>query len=115
MAEMFNIAKKLAAKSQHHQHHHACIITKGGKIIATGYNHLTMHAEMDALRKVTTRFLYSGKVQKGLVLWSFRWRKNGTWGNAKPCERCMYWMKRCTAFVIDDVYFTNAAGQLERL
>lgn len=114
---MYSLAKKLASKSEHKQHHHACIITKGGKIIATGYNHKYMHAEMDALRKVTTKALRNGRVQKGLVLYSFRWRKGGGFGNAMPCKMCQYRMFEVTRewLVIDAVYYTNEKGELVKL
>lgn len=113
---MLTLAKKLAARSQHKQHHHACIITKGGKVIATGYNHAFMHAEEDAIRKVVTRNKRSGREQTGLVLWSFRWRKNGTFGNAMPCDRCREAVSTISrGYSFSAVWFTNAEGKLERL
>lgn len=113
---MMNIAKKLASKSQHKQHHHACIITKGGKIIATGYNHRFMHAEVDALRKMDTRFWRTRKKSKGLTLYSFRWRKGGGFGNARPCAQCRLWIDSTTwGYKIDTVYYTNDKGQLVKL
>lgn len=112
---MLHLARKIAGKSQHHQHHHCCIITKGGKIVATGYNHLFMHAEMDAVRKVTTKALRQGRTQKSLVLYSFRWRKNGTWGNAKPCDKCMSAMYAKPWVEFAAIFYTNAEGQLVKL
>lgn len=113
---MFNIARKLATKSEHKQHHHACIITKGGKIIATGYNHRYLHAEEDAIRKLVTRWIRTGREQTGLVLWSFRWRKNGTWGNAMPCNRCREALSTWSqGYQFAAVRFTNTKGELQRL
>lgn len=111
---MLTLAKKLASKSQHRQHHHACIITKGGKVIATGYNHKFMHAEMDAIRKVTTRALRNGRPQKGLVLYSFRWRKGGSFGNAKPCDKCMSVIQMKPWVEVAAIYYTNSSGALTK-
>lgn len=109
---MLRIAKKLAQKSEHRQHHHAVIITKGGKIIATGYNHKFMHAEEDALRKVETLQIRNGRQFKGLVLYSFRWRKGGTWGDAEPCSRCY---NEILNYFVSAVYYTNSNGVLTKL
>lgn len=99
---MERLAKKLALKSTHKQHHHAAILTRGGAIIATGYNHETRHAEMVALGQ-----LFPDNA-KGCTLYSFRWRKNGTWGNAKPCSECAKYL------VGVKVYYTDAGGKLVR-
>jgi pyrimidine deaminase RibD-like protein len=113
---MLRIAKKLALKSEHRQHHHACIITKGGNIIATGYNHKFMHAEEDAIRKISKRFLCDGKKQKGLVLYSFRWTKGGQWGDAKPCSGCSFWINNGNhMYSISTTYYTNTEGVLTKL
>lgn len=112
---MLRIAQKLAQKSHHRQHHHACIITKGSKIIATGYNHKFMHAEQDAIRKVTTRALRNGRIMKGLTLYSFRWRKGGTWGNAAPCNKCLDVIERKPWLEISTIFYTNEKGELVKL
>lgn len=112
---MFNVARKIASKSEHKQHHHACIITKGGKIIATGYNHKFMHAEQDALRKITTMYLRQGRVLRGLTLYSFRWRKGGSFGNARPCASCERALQFTRGARVSAVYFTNSEGVLTKL
>jgi deoxycytidylate deaminase len=101
---MFHLAKKIAAKSKHKQHHHACIITKGGCILAMGANSVLGHAEMRAAYQLNK------EEWKYCTLWSFRWRKNGTFGMARPCHECMK-----IAVKFKKVYFTNADGKLERL
>lgn len=111
---MLHLARKLAAKSQHKQHHHACIITKGGSIVAVGYNHKFMHAEMDAIRKVNTKFFRTHRVQKGLTLYSLRWRKGGGFGNAKPCSACMAALSDHRYSVVDAIYYTNDKGELTK-
>lgn len=101
---MFNTAKKIASKSEHKQHHHACIITCGGAIIATGYNRKYLHAEMDALSKIKP-----SQSRKRLTLWSFRARKDGTWGCSRPCSKCRPWL------VGIKVYYIDWGGRIQRL
>ena len=112
---MLRIAQKLAAKSHHRQHHHGVIITRGSKIIATGYNHKHLHAEEDALRKVITLSLRTGRCIKGITLYSFRWRKGGTWGNAKPCQECTYMIETESHYTIAAIFYTNEKGELTKL
>lgn len=98
------LAIKLCSKSLHKQHFHCAIITCGGAVVATGYNHKFLHAEMDALGK-----LKPSQSRKKLTLYSFRWRKSGTWGNARPCLKCLPWLQGFK------VYFTNEQGEITRL
>lgn len=101
---MLKLAIKLASKSLHKQHFHAAIITCGGAVVSTGYNHKFLHAEMDALGK-----LKPSQSRKRLTLYSFRWRKGGQFGMAKPCSKCLPWLSGFK------VYFTNETGELVRL
>lgn len=111
---MFSLAKKIAKNSQHKQHYHSCIIVSGNKIIATGYNHKFMHAEIDALRKVVTRAIRSGRHQR-ITLYSFRWRKGGGFGMAKPCDKCYWNMRLAKMYTIDALWYTNERGELTKL
>lgn len=103
---MLRLAKKLALRSTHHQHHHAVIITKGGAHVAYGYNHNGIHAEMMALKQ-----LFPNDA-RGYTLWSFRWRKDGSWGNSKPCEKCQLAIKY---MLVKKVFYTDDNGQLVKL
>jgi deoxycytidylate deaminase len=103
---MYRLAKKLALRSTHRQHHHAVIITRGGAQIAYGYNHGERHAEVMALKQ-----LFPDDA-KGCTLWSFRWRKNGSWGMALPCQEC----QRIISFMkVKRVFYTDVNGKLVKL
>ncbi len=113
---MLRIAKKLARKSQHRQHHHAVIVTKGSKILATGYNHKFQHAEDDAIRKLETMSVRRDRKLTGLTMYSFRWRKGGTWGNARPCVICWHNITRLNGmYSFSAVYYTDDNGALVKL
>lgn len=122
---MFRLAQKIASKSDHKQHHHAVIVTKGGAIVAQAHNKGETHAELNALEQLyplslsrvlayPDDFPLTYKDWKGsnFTVYSFRWRKNGTWGNAKPCPACA---KALTLLKIKKVYYTNDEGKLVRL
>lgn len=73
---------KFAAKAVHKQHHHVAILTRGGAIVAIGWNHGECHAEEKALQQVWCDH------RPGLVLWSFRLTRAGKLAFAKPCPHC---------------------------
>jgi tRNA(Arg) A34 adenosine deaminase TadA len=118
--ELQNIARRVAAKSEHHQHHHAVIITKGGAIVAMGTNRRFKHAEQDALEQLfpnsLQRALITGKLHEfhggRYTVYSFRFRKDGSWGMAAPCEDCAMMLGMLG---IRKVWYTNGEGQLIRL
>lgn len=101
---MFHLAKTLALRSNHRQHHHAVVITKGGAIVAMGWNKGQRHAEYHAFSQLWPSLV------KHCVMWSFRWCKSGKWGMAKPCRRCME-----VAALFKKCFYTNEKGQLVRL
>lgn len=104
---MFSLAKKIAKQSTHRQHHHAVIITCGGAVVSVGSNINHKHAEIDAIGRLKV-----SQLRKKLTLWSFRWRKNGTWGQARPCEDCEGHIK---VYGITKVWYTDDSGKLVRL
>jgi pyrimidine deaminase RibD-like protein len=74
--------KRKAQCSRHKQHHHVAVLTRGGAVVAIGYNHEETHAEAMALGKVWPNR------RRGLVLWSFRLTKAGKLAMAMPCPKC---------------------------
>jgi pyrimidine deaminase RibD-like protein len=76
------VAERLAVrKARHRQHKHAVLIFVGRRVIATGWNSATKHAEIHALEQ-------AGEAAKGADVLSIRVRIRGEWGLAKPCPEC---------------------------
>lgn len=84
--KMIKTAFKFAQKSDHQQFKHAAIVLKGGAVLAFGFNHEKVHAEVNALKK-----LWPNK-RKGTTVISLRFTKSG-FGNSRPCPHCSKFMK----------------------
>lgn len=94
------MARKLAAKSLHPVAFHAAIVKRGGAIVAAGYNGGIIHAEMHALKKIWP----SERV--GTTIWSIRITRGGRLAMARPCDKCMEFIKESGVKAI--VYSTHA-------
>ena len=117
---MFRIANKQAARSTY-IYRLGAVITKGQRVLSTGYNRLTYcplnkykvskHAEMDAILKLMRR---DGGLSSlaGATLYVSRITKSGT-GLAKPCSRCMEVIRAVGISTI--VYTTNSGTIKERV
>lgn len=101
-----SLAQKNCLKSDHHQHYHCAIVVKGGSVVSVGYNVGTKHAEIQALNKMWP------SERKGVTLYSFRFRKGGTWGMAKPCRKCESYLKENGVKV---VYYTDENGTIKKM
>ncbi len=100
------------------------IIVKGGKVISVGFNHhgctgltrryrnkehvISTHAEVEAVQiaRKKTRL-------EGSKIYVVRIRKDGTFGNAQPCDMCMsilwnYGVSKCI-YTIDN----NSEGRMK--
>lgn len=95
------LSKKIAKKSTHHQHSHASFVVVGGSIQSMGYNCGTTHAEEKALKQ-----LWPNK-RAGVTVYSFRWRKDGSLGMAKPCPKCETFMRDAG---VKKVYYSDNNG-----
>ena len=62
---------------------HATILTRGGSIVAVGYNHDDIHSEVSAINK-----LWPNK-RAGCKFINIRIRRDGSLGLSAPCTRCM--------------------------
>lgn len=103
---MLKLARKITKKARHGFAFHACIVQRGGAIVATGYNHGTIHAEQNALGQ-----LWASE-RKGCKVWSIRVTKGGRLAMAKPCDSCENYLR---ANGIKIVWFSNDAGEIERM
>ncbi len=90
---IFRLAECASQYSNHPQHKMGAVITIKNKPIAIGYNkydkshpcmgHKKTHAELSAILSVRNK-----QRLKGATMIVFRRRKDGSLGNARPCERC---------------------------
>jgi deoxycytidylate deaminase len=84
---------------------HACLIVRGGGILAMGYNHGSCHAETMALKQIW------GNKRKGATLISIRITKGqNLLANAKPCPNCE---KAIRESGIKKVYYSTEQRTME--
>lgn len=94
------------AKVGHNHFWHVAFLTKGGAIVAIGYNHDNIHAEAHALSQVWPDH------RPGLVLWSYRLAKGGRLAMAKPCEDCQSLMRSDGVL---RVRYSDSEGKIQNL
>lgn len=80
-------AVRLLPRSTHTAHKHAVVVYRGGAIVAMGYNHGEIHAEVAALNKLWP------SERKGTKVVSIRMSKGGNLRLAKPCPDCEAYMR----------------------
>jgi deoxycytidylate deaminase len=108
----FDIAQKLAQKSDHASHQLGAVLVSRGKIVSFGWNQMktsphsphpfkSIHAEFHALSGVALKDL------KDTEMYVFREKKDGSLGNAKPCKFCA---KMLELSGIKKVYYTIDGG-----
>lgn len=108
----FNLAKKLASKSDHHSYRLGCVIFKGSKVLSLGYNQIKthtqsphdwkmIHAEFHALLGVAVCDL------RGASACVYRESRSGRVGLAKPCKGCESLLFGAG---LRKVYFTTDTG-----
>lgn len=102
---------------------HKAILVKGGKTVAYGESTLggcgkftkrdcrTCHAEINCLKALPRKFYRKPNKLSGLVLWSVRWRQDGTPANALPCAYCRTSLVRLG---ITACMYTDDDGQILR-
>lgn len=98
-------SKKVASLSKERFKHGALVI-KGGSVLASGYNHGKVHAEIHALSR-----LWGNKI-RGCTLISIRITKTG-FGNSYPCSLCQANMLRNR--VKSFIYFNGKEWLKERV
>lgn len=94
----FELAKKLARKSDHKAHPLGSVLVYKNRVVSVGFNKLrtnpnsntnfkTTHAEFDAV------FGNDLNITKGSVLYVWRSKKNGEPGMSRPCQFCQQLIK----------------------
>ena len=108
----FNIAKEVSEMSNH-RCRLGCVVVDHHRIISSGYNSATkchriqkeldrkyfpqqecsgpVHAEMSALIPLVKRRVDL----TGATIFVYRQKKDGTVAMARPCPRCMEYIRRC--------------------
>ena len=125
-----NCAKSMSKFSNHPKYKIGCVIVRGHRIISSGCNSNTktmpiqakvdsehfncectgkVHAETEAL----LYFIRHHIDLNGATLYTYRERKDGDYGLAKPCPRCMQLIKLVGIKKL--VYTTNGGMAKEKL
>lgn len=100
------VAHKLVHKARHQAHRHAAVVYRGGCVVSTGVNHDTIHAEVQALKKLWPDH------RRGTTVVSIRMTRGGKLGLAKPCAECEAYMREAG---VKTVLYSNAQGKMERM
>ncbi len=96
--KFFELAKKLALKSDHKSHPLGSVLVRKNRVISVGFNKLrtnpqsntkfkTTHAEFDAV------FGNDLSLTKNAILYVWRSKKSGDPGISKPCSFCQELIK----------------------
>jgi pyrimidine deaminase RibD-like protein len=96
-------AVKLAGTARHRSHKHSALVFRGGALISQGVNHDTVHAEVQALKKLWPSH------RAGTTVLTIRMTKGGNLGMAKPCPICEAYMRGAG---VKKVIYSDASGQL---
>jgi len=99
-----NFGTKIAKRSSHNFKHSSLVI-KGGKILSFGYNHDSIHAEVNALKDLWP------KNRKNSIVINFRIGKDGSLRNSFPCEDCLEYCKKVGVRKV--IYSIGVLGFLE--
>lgn len=116
---MIRLAKKEASKSTY-SYRLGAVITKGHRVLATGYNQISYcplnsfknsrHAEMHAILKLLKR--PNGlSLLAGASLYITRLNNQGKTAMAKPCKKCM---ELIISVGIKDIFYTTGES-VERI
>jgi deoxycytidylate deaminase len=105
----FNLAEKLAEKSDHPTSNHGAVLVRKGKVLGLGFNRFKTHSRSNHPFKMIhaelSAILSSGLEDlSGCQLYVVRKRKNGELANSKPCQFCEKMLK---LLQVDVVYYST--------
>jgi tRNA(Arg) A34 adenosine deaminase TadA len=105
---MVHLAAKIASTSSNQHFRHSVVVEMNGRIVGTGANTITVHAEAmavaNALKKVKS--VYNANI------WSFRVTKLGKLAMAKPCPNCASYLR---SLGIHRVYYSDSDGAIQKM
>jgi len=119
MNHLIKIAIKEAEKSNF-KHRHGCVIFKGSKIIATGYNEIRHCQRLDrkykrwvnSLHAEQKTIIFSDVSVKRCSLLVIRINNKGKLCNSKPCRLCMGLINDVG---ISKVYYSDSDGVVQEI
>ena len=91
-----SVARYFATKSTA-RNTHGCVVVKGGRVLATGWNKNRNHPTIVSPEHIKTDCSYhaeevaireAGEKAKGAVIYIARVNKNGMRGLSRPCDAC---------------------------
>ena len=105
----FNLAKRLAKKSNHSQHQIGCVIVKKKRIISVGWNEIktspkspnpyySRHSEFNAVLGVPVADL------RGSEVYVYRETRDGKLAMSRPCSDCLKMLK---SLDIDIIHYSS--------
>lgn len=121
--KMANYASKQAEQSTL-KYQHGAILTKGSKILATGYNksrskflntiQTCTHAEMDVILNYFNSIGIKQNIKKNhklskCILWVVRLSRDGKLTDSKPCCICLNYLKNIG---IKKIGYSNSNGDI---
>lgn len=93
------MAKKISNKSDHHTHKMGCVITKGNRVLGTGFNTTKTHTKSPhRFKSIHAEFMATLSANydiKGATVYVFREQRDGKWAMAKPCQDCWAFLMEC--------------------
>lgn len=89
----FELAKKLAVKSNHRAHPLGSVLVQKNRVISVGFNTLRTHTKSNNNFKTThaefsALFGIDFKATRGSILYVVRIKKDGSVGMSRPCTFC---------------------------
>ena len=106
MDRLIEIAKKIAFRSTNKNFLHGALIIRNGNILSKAFNHETLHAEYNSLKR-----LWPNK-RRGCEVISIRVTSTGLLAMAKPCQACERFLRDNG---IKTVYYSTADRQVARM
>lgn len=100
------MALKLAKNARHKVHHHACLVYRGGALVAMGVNHDFVHAEVSALNSLWP------SERRGTKIVSIRVTRAGKLSMAKPCPKCEAYLRENG---VKSVLYSTRDGRMEKM
>lgn len=91
LPDYFRLARNVSRLSTHQRHHLGAVIVSGGRVLSVGFNQqkshpagrfVGRHAEVVAIQCCDHDL-------HGAVLYTYRERRDGTLGLARPCPDCL--------------------------
>jgi deoxycytidylate deaminase len=90
-----NLMERIAKKSDHSLYMHCSLLYAGARLIASGYNHGSLHSEIVAIRALENQLhRENSRRPRNLHMVNLMIkRRSGELGNSYPCHNCRIALK----------------------